>query len=127
MDNTDNQLKELLSQFKSEDTSSDFSDKVFHKIAQEKERKAIRRENINDILIVSVTSVVFIICTYLINRCFFHIEISSLAKKAMKIISGMKEALLVRPSALWTIITINSAILILLEQLLSRKFSDKIQ
>ncbi len=127
MDNTDNQLKELFSQFKSEDMSSDFSEKVFHKITQEKERKAIRRENINDILIVSVTSVVFIICTYLINRYFFHIEIRSLANKAMKIISGMKEALFVRPSALWTIITINSAILILLEQLLSRKFSDKIQ
>lgn len=127
MDNTDNQLKELFSQFKSEDMSSDFSEKVFYKITQEKERKAIRRENINDILIVSVTSVVFIICTYLINRYFFHIEIRSLANKAMKIISGMKEALFVRPSALWTIITINSAILILLEQLLSRKFSDKIQ
>lgn len=126
MDKFDQQLKEIFSQLNSEDIPKSFYSKIDEKIEAKKELQNKRKENLFQALFMTVLSIGFFGCMFFLNVYYFHIEPDDFAVKTKNIILDMSEMFHSNSVAQWSIVGVNTLILILLEQFLSRKLSKKL-
>ncbi|OFY41114.1 MAG: hypothetical protein A2X18_12205 [Bacteroidetes bacterium GWF2_40_14] len=104
-----------------------FSTDVMKRIEEEKNRREKRNENITQSLFLIFCTLAFIASMFLLNRYFFHIKADAMTSAIKGYINDFAIMFRNEYVSRWSIIGVNTVILILLEQLLSKKFSKKIK
>lgn len=124
MDKIDQHLRDIFSQLNSEDTPKDFYLKINDKIELKKGLQDKRKEDLLLALFITVLSIGFFGCLFLLNMYYFHIDAHNFADKTKNFLLDTSEMFSSKYASLWSIIGISALILILLEQFLSRKLSN---
>ncbi len=126
MDNIDQQLSDIFSGLKSEKIAGEFSANVMKRIETERIIREKRKENLIQSVFLIFCTFAFITSMLLLNRYFFHIKIETIESATKGYLNDF--AIMFRNESVsrWSIIAVNTIILILLEQFLARKFSGKI-
>jgi len=132
MDNFDRQFGEMFSQITQEKIPAGFSAKVLKKIEVEKERRIKLKEELFQWLFISISAIILCLSMFLLNKYYFHEELSSLSVLIRTKLLDIKDMFKGESVSLWStigwlIIGANTIILILLEQFLSRIFSEKLK
>ncbi len=127
MDNLDQQLSDIFSRLKTDKLDNNFSLDVMNRIEEEKIIKEKRKENMTQSLFLIFCTLAFIASMFLLNRYFFHIKADAITSVTKGYINDFVIMFRTESVSRWSIIAVNTIILILLEQLLARKFSKKIK
>ncbi|MFA5850738.1 MAG: hypothetical protein WC833_12775 [Bacteroidales bacterium] len=127
MDNQDQQLSDIFSRLKSEKIAHNFSSNVMNRIEEEKIIKEKRNENLTQYLFLLFCTLAFIASMFLLNRYFFHIKADAMTSVTKGYINDFIIMFRNESVSRWSIIGVNTIILIIFEQFLERKFSKKIK
>ena len=127
MDNIDQQLSDIFSGLKSEKIAGEFSANVMKRIETERIIREKRKENLIQSVFLIFCTFAFIASMLLLNRYFFHIKIDAIASATKGYINDFVIMFRNESVSRWSIIAVNTIILILFEQFLARKFSKKIK
>jgi len=127
MDNLDQQLSDIFSRLKTDKMDNNFSTDVMTRIEEEKNIKEKRKEDLTQSLFLVLCTLAFIASMFLLNRYFFHIKADVITSATKGYINDFAIMFQNESVSRWSIIVVNTIILILLEQLLARKFSKKIK
>lgn len=121
MDEQDKIFKTLLSDFIDESVPYGFENKVEMMIEQRKKVRESRRENFLNIALVTAITALFSIVLYLIGKYYFQTDIQLLVDSLMRMGNTLKS----NDSLLWVFLGINTALLLIIERVVSFKIEKR--
>lgn len=126
MDNLDRQFGEMFSQIRREKVPADFSAKVLKKIDAKKERRIKLNEELFQGLFISIYAIILCLTMFLLNKYYLHADFGSVTAMIRNMFVDISDIFKRESVFQWSIIVVNTMILIFLEQFLSRKLSKKL-
>lgn len=129
MDECDIKIKSILDKINNESVPYGFEEKVMRKITMEAVRRRERRENVSQILIAFFLVLLFIAIMAYLNLNFFKLDFSDykidIPKFDLKIKDSSLASFLNSTSLKWILIAINTALLLIIERVISWKLDKK--
>lgn len=130
MDENDKVLKEYISSKSNYNVPYSFTDKVIAGIEAEKRRRAVIYENLQIISVFIIAAVLLLLSFNYLNNNYFKLSIEEIkltggSEFIKNLLLKMKTLFLDKGKITWYIIAFNTALLIVLQQLLQNRFHDK--
>jgi RNA polymerase sigma-70 factor (ECF subfamily) len=120
-DEQDKIFKTLLSDFIDESVPYGFENKVEMMIEQRKKVRESRRENLLNVALVTAITALFAIVLYLIGKYYFQTDIQLLVDSLIKMGNTLKS----NDSLLWILLGVNTALLLIIERVVSLKIEKR--